>query len=146
MSISLYVEEIDFEVINERELIEWLSNIINFHSKSLENINYIFCSDDYLLEINQQFLNHDFYTDILTFDSSEEPEKIEADIFISIERVYENAKLNNSTFQDELHRVMAHGLLHLIGYDDKTDEEKKVMREKETWCLSLRNLTFHVKH
>ena len=103
----------------------------------LSNINYIFCSDDYLLTINQEHLNHDYYTDIITFDLSEKENNIESDIFISIDRVKENAKNNHVKFHIELYRVLIHGVLHLLGFNDKNEEEKLIMREKEDACLSL---------
>ena len=103
------------------------------------DINYIFCSDNYLHQINFQYLDHDTFTDIITFDQSDK-DQIEGDIFISIDRVHENANERNISFVNELHRVMIHGILHLLGYNDKTPKEKQLMREKEDECLSLRNL------
>ena len=100
-------------------------------------INYIFCSDPYLLEINKQYLGHDYFTDILTFDYSQKP-VVSGDLFISIDTVRENAEYYGATFEEELHRVIVHGLLHLIGYDDHTPEEQKTMREKENYYLDIR--------
>ena len=135
--INFFNEDIDFTISNPQACSDWISSIITSHQFSLEEINYIFCSDDYLLQINIDYLNHDYYTDIITFDNSEEPKIIESDIFISIERVKENAQEQNTLFEEELNRVMIHGVLHLLGYGDKTKEEKTVMREKEDACLSL---------
>lgn len=101
------------------------------------SINFIFCSDIYLLQINQQYLNHDNYTDIITFDNSELQLEISGDIFISIERVYENSKKFSGSFLSELYRVMIHGILHLIGYKDKSNKDKDAMRRKEDYYLSL---------
>src|SRR5690606_7296868 len=105
----------------------------------LGELNFILCSDEYLLDINKQYLNHDTYTDIITFDTSEEPGKINADIFISIQREQENALNFKTEPTDELHRVMIHGVLHLVGYPDKTSPEKKLMRSKEDEYLAIRN-------
>ncbi|HEX8460533.1 MAG TPA: rRNA maturation RNase YbeY [Segetibacter sp.] len=105
--------------------------------KSLALINYIFCSDKYLLEINQSFLKHDFYTDIVTFDLSEKGEGVTGEIYISVDRVKENAEVHNSTFLGEMLRVIFHGSLHLCGYKDKTKSEITIMREKEDYYLRL---------
>ncbi len=103
-------------------------------SKKLVTLTYIFCSDEYLLQINQQYLQHDYYTDVITFPYSNT--EIEGDIFISIDRIRDNAQSLNIPEKTELHRVMVHGLLHLIGYDDKTPELKKLMQEKENFYLN----------
>ena len=135
--INFFSEDIDFSLSNPHIHTECISSIISSHKYSLEEINYIFCSDEYLLKINREHLNHDYYTDIITFDNSEDTHVIESDIFISIDRVKENAKNQKASFDHELNRVMIHGVLHLLGFGDKTEEEKKVMREKEDACLSL---------
>jgi probable rRNA maturation factor len=103
----------------------------------LEELNYIFCSDEYLHQMNLTYLNHDTLTDIITFDNSEAEQIIEGDIFISIDRVKENSEEFDVLFETELHRVLVHGLLHLFGYKDKSEREKVLMREKEEACLSL---------
>jgi len=139
MTVHFFTEDIDFQLENQEKVMKWVSKISTEYKANLFELNYIFCSDEHLLKINQEFLNHDFYTDIITFDNSETEDEIEGDIFISIDRVNENAKDLDSPFQKELHRVMAHGILHLIGFNDKTDPEKKLMREKEDACLSLLN-------
>lgn len=137
MNIHYFYEDVDFILSNQKNISLWVSQVVSKHGFQLEELNYIFCSDDYLLDINKQHLNHDYYTDIITFDNSEEEEQIESDIFISLDRVKENATQHNTQFVDELHRVMIHGILHLLGFGDKTSAEKKVMREKEDACLSL---------
>ena len=138
MAVYFFSEDIDFKLDDEKTTSSWIQNILYDESYVDENINYIFCSDDYLHQINLEYLEHDTLTDIITFDNSEEEGHIEADIFISVERVEDNAVRHNNPFADELHRVMIHGILHIMGYGDKTDEEKKAMREKEDACLSLR--------
>ena len=137
MNIHYFYEDVYFQINNEKLLTEWVQRVIQEYSFELLEINYIFCSDDYLLEINKQHLNHDYYTDIITFDNSEEARQIEADIFISIDRVRENAEAQTLGMESELYRVMIHGILHLIGFGDKTPDDQKVMREKEDACLSL---------
>ena len=102
------------------------------------DISIIFCSDNYILDVNMRYLQHDYFTDIITFDYCE-GDRLSGDLFISIDSVRENALYYGAEFGDELNRVMVHGLLHLIGYDDHTEEEKKVMRAKEDYYLSLRN-------
>lgn len=137
MAIHFFNEDVDFVLEEHTHIEKWLLKIIDENELTHSCLNYIFCSDDYLLKINQQYLEHHDYTDIITFDHSEGKNEIEGDIFISIDRVKENAENLNTTFRNELHRVLSHGLLHLIGYKDKTESEKKVMREKENTCLSL---------
>lgn len=129
-------EEIDFELDNEEVVIRWLEKIIEQEDKSLRLLNFIFCSDDYLLRLNLEYLDHDTLTDIITFPYAELP-AVEGDIFISIDRIKENARLYTVTFEQELHRVMAHGVLHLCGYGDKTDDEISMMRQKEEEALRI---------
>lgn len=114
----------------------WLERVCNIEGRRLEEVNLIFTSDEYLLEMNKQHLEHDYYTDIITFDYCED-DSILGDLFISVERVAENAVDNNVGFRNELNRVVAHGVLHLCGYKDKSIDEERVMREKEDWALSL---------
>ena len=137
MSLQFFYEDTSFELENTPVIEVWIKQIINNYGFDLVDLNYIFCSDNYLLEINREHLNHDYYTDIITFDHSEENKKVESDIFISVDRVKENADSLSISFHQELSRVMAHGLLHLFGYSDKTSEEKIIMREKEDACISL---------
>ncbi|MEP1034057.1 rRNA maturation RNase YbeY [Ekhidna sp.] len=137
MNIHYFNEDVNFQITKEKHLTDWILDIIHSYQFDLEILNYIFCSDQYLLELNKEHLNHDYYTDIITFDNSDETNKIESDIFISIDRVKENAKKQSVALNDELYRVMIHGVLHLIGFNDKTPKEKALMREKENACLSL---------
>ncbi|HEX8547220.1 MAG TPA: rRNA maturation RNase YbeY [Cytophagaceae bacterium] len=102
----------------------------------LLQLNFIFCTDAYLLDINVQYLNHDYYTDIITFDNSSETDVLEGDIFISIDRITENAPTHNATFEEELLRVVVHGVLHLLGWSDKDDRSSQVMRNKETESIN----------
>ncbi len=138
MAINFFSEDISFALEDKVKTIGWINKILLIEGCISKNINYIFCSDNHLLSINKQYLNHDSFTDIITFDHSEQKIELEADIFISIERIKENSSTLNKNFDDELHRVIIHGLLHLFGLKDKTEGEKKVMREKEDACLSLR--------
>ncbi len=133
--INFHVEEIVFSLQNPRTYEDWLLRIAEAEDKSIQVLNYIFCTDDFLLQKNQEFLAHDTLTDVITFQYSEEP--LSGDVFISVERVRENAASFKVSFEQELKRVMAHGLLHLCGYGDKTEEEKKLMREKEDACLGF---------
>ena len=121
-------------VINCKATIKQLETLINEEEKELGEIVYVFCTDNYLLKKNIQYLNHDYLTDVITFDYSKK-EIISGDILISTHRVEENAKIYNVDFFSELQRVMIHGLLHLLGYKDKTELDKKVMREKEDYYL-----------
>ncbi len=136
--INFFAEEIDFSLSNEPEVIAWILDSASMYSSEIQNVNYVFCTDDYLLEVNKKHLNHDFYTDIITFDLTDiKGNPIEADIFISIDRVRENAKKNEVEIENELYRVMIHGILHLVGFKDKTKEEAMQMRAQEDKCLSL---------
>mgnify|MGYP000734161920 CR=1 FL=1 len=137
LPINFFSEEIDFKLENEEKTITWLQKIANKEGFVISAINYIFCDDEYLHKINMEYLNHDTYTDIITFDNSEQEQVLEADIFISIERVKENSKELKTTFNQEIHRVMVHGLLHLTGNDDHSEEDKKTMREKENEALII---------
>lgn len=132
--------ELDFKLDNESAYADWISKVISSEIKGEGDINYIFCDDNYLVEINQQYLNHDTLTDIISFDYSIRNE-LHGDIFISVERVRENAVDFSVPFENELKRVMAHGVLHYCGYKDKTEEEEMVMRQKEEEKMKM----FHVK-
>lgn len=139
-AIEFFTEEIDFELDYPDQVREWISQLILAHGYDVETLTYVFCSDDYLHQINLQYLAHDSFTDIVTFNNSDFPDRIiEGDIFISIHRVRENAQQLTISFTNELHRVMIHGVLHLLGYDDKDPADQVAMREKEDSCLSLRN-------
>ncbi|MDC3344568.1 rRNA maturation RNase YbeY [Flavobacteriaceae bacterium] len=122
--------ETSFTLKNQKKLIKWISDVISSEGLQVGEINYIFCDDSYLNKINQEFLNHDTFTDIISFDYTLGKE-VGGDIFISIERVLENAEKFNEVFENELHRVMIHGILHFMGYKDKTEKEKTLMRTKE---------------
>jgi rRNA maturation RNase YbeY len=137
-SIYFFSEEIDFKLKNQTKIRSWLRKAVQEHTKKVSCINYIFTSDNHLLAINRKYLKHNTYTDIITFNQSSIPTKIEADIYISIERIQANSIKLKTQFSDELHRVMIHGLLHLLGYDDKTNAEKEYMRKKENHYLALR--------
>lgn len=110
---------------------QWIEQTIQSENYTLNHLNYIFCSDEYLYQINVDYLDHDYYTDIITFDNSESPNKIEGDLFISIDRIRDNAVQLNTSFDSELKRVIIHGLLHLLGYNDKSEDQQKEMRLKE---------------
>lgn len=133
--------ELDFKLEDEMLYSDWLSKVISSEMKSEGDINYIFCDDNYLVEINQQYLNHDTLTDIISFDYSIGNE-LHGDIFISVERVRENAVDFNVDFNEELKRVLVHGVLHYCGYKDKSEDDEKLMRQKEEEKMKM----FHVKH
>lgn len=137
-SLHFFEEEVDFKLPNPRKTSNWIKESIKKEKKKLVELNYIFCSDKYLREINIQYLKHKTYTDIVTFDTSEGPGLIQGDIFISIDRVRENAAKFNTEFEEEIHRVIIHGVLHLLGYSDKNSRKKSIMRKKEDAYLSLR--------
>jgi probable rRNA maturation factor len=129
----------------KRELIKkFILQLFKMEKKEVETINYIFCKDEYLLSLNVEYLNHDTYTDIITFFYSNEGQPITSDIYISIERVRENAEKFDISFKNELLRVIFHGALHLCGYKDKKPGEKKLMREKEEFYINLFNNSIHV--
>lgn len=120
---------------NRTKLKSFIERLLKNNGKKTDSIHFIFCSDEYLLDINKRFLKHDFYTDIITFDLSEGTSLV-AEIYISIDRVYENAKSYNTTVSNELHRVMFHGILHLCGFKDKTSKDRAVMRAAELQALN----------
>jgi probable rRNA maturation factor len=136
-NIRFFSEEVNFELKNKVALRNWIAKAASNEGYSIKSINYIFCNDDYLHKINVEYLDHDTLTDIITFDNSEDPGRIESDIFISIDTVASNANDLNITFEVELHRVIIHGLLHLCGYKDKAPQDAILMREKENHYLSL---------
>ncbi len=138
MAIHLFEEDINIKIKNKLAIKNWLKSTVELEKKKLGELNYIFCSDEYLLEMNVSYLNHDTLTDIITFDNSETEGLIVGDIFISVDRVLENAKMFEVEFAEELHRVMVHGALHLLGYKDKKKSEKEKMREKENYYLKKR--------
>lgn len=136
--ISYHFENTDF-VFMERDLNNrWLRTVAESEMKRIGDIAIIFCSDGYLLDVNRKYLGHDYFTDIITFDYCE-GERLSGDLFISVDSVRENAVEYGTEFANELNRVMVHGLLHLIGYDDHTEEDVKTMREKENQYLGIRS-------
>ena len=137
MAINFFEEEIKSSLTSKRMVKDWIKQIASNKGFKIITLNYIFCTDEYLLDININYLNHDTYTDIVTFDQSEKKTEIEGDIYISIDRVKENAKNQQTEYKEELLRVLAHGLLHLCGYKDKTKSDKAEMRKEENQSLSL---------
>ncbi len=135
-----YCYETDFNLSKEDKVSEWINRAVEQENKSIQSIVYIFSDDDKLLELNKEYLNHDTYTDIITFPY-QESNNIHADIFISVPRVIENAKSLGLDEEEEFRRVMIHGVLHLLGYDDHTEEEKLIMRRMEDEKLKM----FHVE-
>lgn len=141
MAILFFSEDTDFRLDKIEETKDWLTQVAHLHClvySEEQDLNYIFCSDDYLHQINVEYLQHDTLTDVITFDHAEKAHELAGDIYISIDRVRENANEFACSFQDELHRVLAHGLLHLIGFGDKTKEESLQMRTKEDEALMQR--------
>lgn len=137
-SIHFFSEETEYKIKGKTQIRYWLRYVAREYNKKIANLNFIFTTDTYLIDINQKYLNHDTYTDIVTFDQSNDARRIEADIYISIERVLENARSLNKSFDEEMHRVIIHGVLHLLGFNDKTPAEKEEMRKKENHYLALR--------
>lgn len=137
MAISFTTQNIKFVLKSKGQIAEWIKKIIVAEKKIVGQVNYVFLSDEDLLKTNIEFLNHNTYTDIITFDYCED-KKINSDILISVDRVKANAKKFNTLFEDELHRVMIHGVLHLCGYKDKSKKDSAIMRQKEALCLSKR--------
>jgi probable rRNA maturation factor len=135
--VFFFEEDIAFKPTKKTALRHWINKTIIAEGCSLSEVNYIFCSDAYLIGLNQQFLDHDTYTDIITFDNSEIKGSITGDIFISIDRIRENAQTFGVDMAHELRRVMIHGVLHLLGYKDKTKKDKALMTKKEDLYLSL---------
>lgn len=144
MPIRFFYEEIEFKLANPAKTKKWLTISASKEKRGIKNINYIFCSDDFLLRLNAKYLNHHTLTDIITFDESV-GKSISGEIYISIDRVAENAFAYQCDFQTEVRRIMIHGVLHLCGYSDKHKSEKILMRKKEDTYLSLWHNLFHVK-
>ena len=137
-AITFHEEDISYKLKNKTAVRKWITDTIIAEGYKLSELTYIFCTDEYLLQIIRQYLDHDTYTDIITFDNSEEEGVIVGDIFISIERIRENAGKFNVTEATELHRVLIHGALHLLGYKDKSPNDKKKMTLKEDFYLDKR--------
>jgi probable rRNA maturation factor len=138
MPIHFFTEDVKEVRIPKRKVRTWVNQTITSYDKKLGDINYIFCSDEYLRQINIEYLNHDYYTDIITFNYNED-KVVSGDIYVSLERVRDNAEEFEVSFHTELQRVVIHGVLHLVGFDDKTDEEKIQMRAAEDESIALYN-------
>lgn len=135
--IRYYCEDISFKLKDKALNNKWLKMVAASELKKIGDINIIFCSDNYILDVNMKYLQHDYFTDIITFDYCEK-DILSGDLFISIDSVRENSLFYGTEFPEELNRVMVHGVLHLIGYDDHTEEDIKTMRSKENYYLDLR--------
>jgi probable rRNA maturation factor len=140
--INFFFEDVSFLLKNKKNLKLWIAHASAAEGYSINNLNFVFCSDDFLLKMNKQYLDHDFFTDIITFDTRDSDDltnkNISGDFFISYERILENASVFKKLISTELHRVMIHGVLHLIGYDDKKVSLKKLMSKKEDFYLACR--------
>lgn len=134
--VDINYEETEDLGLDPDFFVDWFTKVTSKEGKELDEVTLVFCSDDYLLEINQQHLSHDYYTDIITFDYCWD-NYVSGDLFISVERVRENAETFSRSFLNELHRVIIHGVLHLCGYGDKSDEDEKIMRKKEDESLLI---------
>ena len=135
--VSYFFEDTNFKFNRRRLTSQWLKFTAESEIKRIRQVNIIFCSDNYILDINQKYLQHDYFTDIITFDYCE-GKTLSGDLFISVDSVRENAIFYGTEFDDELNRVIVHGLLHLIGYDDHSEEDQKTMRSKENYYLAQR--------
>ena len=137
MAILFFEEDIKFSLKEKNKTKRWLRDIAKLQGFKIAELNYIFCSDEYLYQINVEYVNHNTYTDIITFDNSEKEKIIEGDVFLSIERIKENAIKEKVSFEKEMTRVMSHGLLHLMGYKDKKEEDRIIMREMENKAILI---------
>ena len=140
MSIKYFNEDVPLPKIKKRRTSNWIKETILLEEKIVGDVSFIFCSDNYLLEVNKKYLTHDYYTDIITFDYVE-GELISGDIFISTDRVKENAKEFSTTTENELNRILLHGILHLLGYKDKIKKDKEFMTSKEDYYLNVLNVS-----
>ena len=140
MSIKYFNEDVPLPKIKKRRTSNWIKETILLEEKIVGDVSFIFCSDNYLLEVNKKYLTHDYYTDIITFDYVE-GELISGDIFISTDRVKENAKEFSTTVENELNRILLHGILHLLGYKDKIKKDKEFMTSKEDYYLNVLNVS-----
>lgn len=136
MAIRFFNDDVNFNLPHKNSIKLWLKQVVNSYGYQVKDINIVFCSDNKILSINKQYLNHDYYTDIITFPYNSS-QYLSGDIYISIPTVEHNAKKFDQSFTDELNRVIVHGVLHLAGYNDITDEERKVMSEKEDYWLEI---------
>lgn len=145
MSIRFAVQNIDFELPEPQKVRQWVAEVVQRRGKYVGNLSYLFCDDEHILEVNRQFLDHDTYTDIITFDYVA-ADLISGDILISVDRVGENASTYGVPFEQELHRVVIHGVLHLFGQGDKSPDEAAEMRRQEAEALALWEQMFHEEH
>jgi metalloprotein, YbeY/UPF0054 family len=136
MAIQYYTENVATPSIKKKEVNEWIKKVAELQGKKVGEISYIFCDDEKILEVNNQYLQHDYYTDIITFDYTA-GNKISGDIFISLDTVKSNSKQFGTDYIEELHRIIIHGILHLCGIEDKTEEARKNMTEKENEALAI---------
>jgi len=139
MEIHFHFEDVNPIIKNQQKVAEWLTESITAEHWELSGVNVIFCSDGFILDMNNKYLKHNYFTDIITFNYNQE-KKLSGDLFISTDRVKDNAQKGGVQFEEELHRVLIHGLLHLCGYNDSTDEEQLEIRSKEDFYLNLRPL------
>ncbi|PUZ26608.1 rRNA maturation RNase YbeY [Chitinophaga costaii] len=137
MAILFSEQTVKARLTNKLRLKSFIKNLFQREGQGVRHLQYVFCTDAFLLEINKQFLQHDTYTDIVTFELSDDPLETEGEIYISVDRVKENADQYNTSYERELHRVIFHGALHLCGFGDKSEEESNIMREKEEEYLNL---------
>lgn len=139
MEITFQSEGVEHPQIDEQKIANWIESVAKTYNKETGEISYLFCDDNKILEVNQEYLNHDFYTDIITFDYSEE-NTISGDIIISLQTVESNSQMYKTDFLEELHRVIIHGILHLSGLNDESEEEEKAMRDAENSALEMLSL------
>ncbi len=136
MEITFQSEGVEHPQIDEQKIANWIESVAKTYNKEIGEISYLFCDDEKILEVNQEYLNHDFYTDIITFDYSEE-NTLSGDIIISLQTVESNSQMYKTDFLEELHRVIIHGILHLSGLNDESEEEEKAMRDAENSALGM---------
>nr|WP_321523025.1 rRNA maturation RNase YbeY [uncultured Macellibacteroides sp.] len=136
MAIAYYAEEVKLPAIKKKAVGDWIKKVAALYGKRAGDISYIFCSDEKILEVNKQYLQHDYYTDIITFDYSEGT-KISGDLFISLDTVKSNSDMFGTNYEEELHRIIIHGVLHLCGINDKGPGEREIMTAKENEALTL---------
>lgn len=136
MPICYHNNEVTFSLRHKRKINEWIMQIVMLHKRTVGNISFVFCSDTYILDINRQYLNHDYYTDVITFDYSL-GELIEAEVFISLDTVRSNANYYGVSFEEEIHRVIIHSVFHLLGFNDSTEVERTVMTQQENFALDV---------
>ena len=141
MNIDFNFEDVNFDLPDEKSLCDWIDFAVKHEHCFTGNLSYIFCSDEYLWEMNKKYLGHDYYTDIITFDYVED-NYVSGDMFVSIDRVEDNAKMFNVSRETELLRVLIHGVLHLVGYDDLTDEQEAEIHRKEDFYIDIYNKQF----